>query len=90
MNTWSEKLIQQTRKELDDMLSYVDSDGEIHWLIGSHDLKEACFKNSDGERFGRMTASNAHAYNYIIKLNGGGQEQYPSVDALIEAGWVLD
>ena len=90
MNTWNEKLIQETRKELGDMLSYVDSEGQHRWLIGTHDLKEAHLKNSDGERFGRMTADNAHAHCYIIELEGGGQEQYSNVDALIEAGWVLD
>jgi len=90
MKTWSEKLIQQTWKELDDMLNYVDSEGKIHWLIGSHDLEKACFKNIDGERFGCMSAADAHARRYIIELNGGGQEQYPGIDALIEAGWVLD
>jgi len=90
MNTWSEKLIQQTRKELDDMLSYTDSEDKIHWLIGSFDLEKACFKNIDGERFGFMSAADAHARHYIIELNGGGREQYPGIDELIEAGWVLD
>ena len=88
MKTWSNEIIQQTRKELEEMLSYIAEDGKIHWLIGTHDLEKACFKNRD--RFGCMTAANAHARQYIIELEEGKQEQYPCVDALIEAGWVLD
>ena len=87
---WSENLIQQTRNEIVDMVTHVDSEGVRHWLIGSNDLLEARFKNSDGERFGCISANNAHARNYLIELEGGGQEQYPTVDALLEAGWVLD
>ena len=87
---WGENLIQQTRKEIEDMITHVDSEGVRHWLIGSHDLLEARFKNSDGERFGRISAGNAHARNYLIELEGGGQEQYTTINALLEAGWVLD
>lgn len=92
MNTWSGKLIKQTREELEDMLTYTDPSGKLHWLIGSMDLKKgACFKNIDGKRFGIMTAENASSGRYTIDLRDNGrQECFETVDALIEAGWALD
>jgi hypothetical protein len=91
MKQWSEKLVELTRRELEDMLTYTDPSGSVHWLIGSMDLPHgAHFKNIDGKRFGIMNPKDALAGNYAIQIKSGGSEQYDSVDALIQAGWALD
>ena len=92
MKTWSKELIDKTRQEIEDMLTYTDEDGRKHWLIGSSVLEiGANFKNIDGKRYGIMTVENALKDRYIIDLkNGGGQESFETVDALINAGWALD
>ena len=92
MKTWSKELIDKTRRELEDMLTYTDDSGKMHWLIGSSDLeKGAHFKNIDGTRFGIMTVEDAHNGRYIISLKtSNGQESFTTVDELIDAGWVLD
>ena len=92
MRTWSKKLIDQTRQELEDMLTYTDPSGKLHWLIGSMDLDNgAHFKNIDGERFGIMLVEDAYSGKFIISLkNSGKHEVYETIDALIDAGWALD
>ena len=90
MKNWSEDLRERTRKELEDMLTYVDSEDKLFWLIGTQELRRAHFKNIDGERFGTMSVENAKAQNFIIDLKSGGQEQFTTISALIETGWVLD
>jgi len=89
--SWSKTLVNITRQELEDVLSYVDNSGKLHWLIGSSDLeKGARFKNIDCRRLGIMLVENADSGKYIIDLDGGGWESYETIDALVEAGWVLD
>ena len=92
MKTWSKELIARTRLELEEMLSYTSDSGKLHWLIGSSDLEAgAHFKNIDGKRFGIMTPEDAYKDKYIISLKDSKeQEIFKTVDALIEAGWVLD
>jgi hypothetical protein len=93
MKTWSKELIEKTRQELEDMLAYTcPSSGKLHWLVGNMDLEQgACFKNIDGKSFGIMSVENAFNQKYIIELrNNGGQKCFETVDALIDAGWVLD
>jgi len=92
MNNWSKELITRTRLELEEMVTYTSDTGKLHWLIGSSDMEiGAHFKNIDGIRFGIMTTVDAYEGRYIIFLNDSReQEVFESVDALIEAGWVLD
>ena len=92
MKTWSKELIDITRQELEDMLTYTDPSGKLHWLIGSMDLDNgAHFKNIDRERFGIMSAEDAYNGKYTISLkNNKGLETFDTIDALIDAGWVLD
>ena len=92
MNTWSNELIARTRLELEETLTYTSDSGKLHWLIGSSDMETgALFKNIDGKRFGVMTTENAYKGRYIIFLNDSRkQENFETVDALINAGWVLD
>jgi hypothetical protein len=91
MPGWSDELKQLTFRELDDMLSYTDSSGKLHWLIGSNDLDTgARFKHYDGKRFGLMTAENAAARKWIIELDDGEKESFNSISDLINAGWAID
>ena len=92
MKTWSKELIDKTRQEIGDMLTYTDEDGKMHWLVGSSDLEiGAHFKNIDGKRYGIMKVENAYKKNYIIELkNGSEQESFKTIDELINAGWALD
>ena len=92
MKTWSTELIEKTRRELQDMLTYTDPSGKLHWLIGSIILDNGVhFKNIDGERFGIMFVDDAYNGKYTISLkNDAGQEIYETIDTLIDAGWALD
>ena len=92
MKTWSKELIDKTRNELDEMLTYTDLSGKLHWLIGNMDLDNgAHFKNIDEERFGIMSVEDAYNDKYTILLkNNRGLETFETIDALISAGWVLD
>jgi hypothetical protein len=45
---WGNELVELTRRELEDMPSYTDPSGKLHWLIGNVDLRQgAHFKNID-------------------------------------------
>ena len=92
MNAWSNELIAKTRLELEDLITYTDSEGKQHWLMGSMDLdKGAHFKNSDGDRFGIMAVEDACNGNFIISIKESNEnESFKTIDALIHAGWVLD
>ena len=92
MKTWSKELTDKTRQEIEEMLTYTDDSGKLHWLIGSNDLETgARFKNIDGKRFGIMTVEDAYEGKFIISLKTGKeQEKFETVDSLLEAGWVLD
>ena len=92
MKTWSKELIDKTRQELEEVLTYTDPSGKLHWLIGSMDLDNgAHFKNIDGKRFGIMSVEDAYNGKYTILLkNSKGPETFETIDALIDAGWVLD
>jgi hypothetical protein len=91
MKTWSKELLDTTRREIEEMLTYTDEGGNLHWLIGSMDLEAAHFKNIDGKRYGLMTAEDARNGKFVIRLKDSrDEENYASVDALIEAGWALD
>jgi hypothetical protein len=71
--------------------------GELYWLIGTSELREARFKHID-RNTGFMTVENAViAYHtnpserrYIIERDDGGREEFRTVDMLIDNGWVLD
>jgi hypothetical protein len=91
MKTWSKELVDLTRREIEDMLTYTDEGGNLRWLIGCMDLEAAHFKNIDGRRYGLMTAEDARNDRFIVRLKeGSGEENFATVDALIEAGWALD
>jgi hypothetical protein len=88
---WSAELTKKTRLELEDMLTVTDPDtGKKQWALGAMIVDVARFKNADGERYGFMTVENALADKWIIQLEGGGEETYQTVDALLDAGWALD
>jgi hypothetical protein len=88
---WSAELTKRTRLELEEMLTCTDPDtGKKQWALGSMVVDAARFKNADGTRFGMMTVENAAVDKWIIQLDGGGEESYETVDALLEAGWALD
>ncbi|MDR2483688.1 MAG: zinc-ribbon domain-containing protein [Treponema sp.] len=97
MKQWSEPLRTKTYIEIADMLTCEYPAGELRWVIGTSLLPYACFKNING-KYGRMTVENAsdnhHAPPdqccYEITRSDGAKETFPSVDSLIDAGWVLD
>jgi hypothetical protein len=88
---WSAELTKKTRLELEDMLTVTDPDtGKKQWALGAMIVDAARFKNADGKRYGFMTVENALADKWIIQREGGVEETYQTVDALLEAGWALD
>jgi hypothetical protein len=94
---WSEPLRTKTYIEIANMLTCEYPAGELRWVIGDALVPYACFKNING-KYGRMTVENAsdnhHAPSdqccYEITRSDGAKETFPSVDSLIDAGWVLD
>jgi hypothetical protein len=88
---WSAELKKQTRLELEEMLTCTEAKtGKLQWALGGLAVDAARFKNADGTRFGKMAVEHAAAEKWIIQLDGGGEESYETVDALLGAGWVLD
>jgi hypothetical protein len=95
-NVWSETLRNKTYTEIADMFT-CEIGGNLYWLIGASELREARFKHSNGNT-GFMTVENAVAARktppaerrYIIERDDGGIEEFRTVDMLIDDGWVLD
>jgi hypothetical protein len=98
MKQWSEELRDRTYTEIVSMLTCTDPDGKLCWVIGTSLLSFARFKHISGVKFGKMTLENAIANykaqpetrSYIIECEDRTEEVFKTVDALIEAGWVLD
>jgi hypothetical protein len=85
------EITNQTRLELENMIICIDPDtGKTQWALGSKTLDAARFKHVTNQHTGLMTVKNALAGKFIIKLDGGGEESYKTVDAFIDAGWILD
>lgn len=75
-NSWSDELISQTRAAIDDC--FCAPDGYLH------------FKNVN-RTFGKISVANLLAGKWLLESKAGGSEtEFPTIDALIAAGWAID
>lgn len=72
---WSDILREATRKALEDII--VTPDGIIH------------MKHIDG-RYGGIAALSLLREGCTIVLTDGSREHFADIEALIDAGWVID
>ncbi len=75
-NKWSDNLIQETRNAIGDC--FVTPQGVLH------------MKNLDGS-YGTIQLGNLVSNRFLIEdAKSDAEHLFPTVDALIEAGWAID